>query len=153
MSTSREQRQRQELEAKLARDELDKKGKEELQKLEEGQEISPDLAGHLQPQLGNAALNNLLNRSAPAQSTSSAGAMQTEEVGEESVEAQEEEELKGEELEAPLYGGGASPPEEAPPGVRFCLHHAETTGLPGPAVSVLSPAWWPQSGATPRGGG
>ena len=53
----------------------------------------------------------------------------------------------------PLYGGGASPPEEAPPGVRFCLHHAETTGLPGPAVSVMSPAWWPQSGATPRGGG
>ncbi|MEY3209844.1 MAG: hypothetical protein RIT28_325 [Pseudomonadota bacterium] len=44
-----------------------------------------------------------------------------------------------------LYGGGALPEGLAPPGVRFCLHHAETTGLPGPQVSVLSPAWWPTS--------
>lgn len=109
MSTSREQRQRQELQERLQRDELDKKGKEELKKLEEGQEISPELAGQLQPQLGNAALNNLLNRaSTTAQGHSSAGAAQTEEVGEETAEVQEEEELQGEELEAPLYGGGGS---------------------------------------------
>ncbi|MBK7758171.1 MAG: RNA pseudouridine synthase [Deltaproteobacteria bacterium] len=52
-----------------------------------------------------------------------------------------------------LYGGGALPAGLAPPGVRFCLHHAETLGLPGPQVSVLSPSWWPRSGATPPAGG
>ena len=52
-----------------------------------------------------------------------------------------------------LYGGGALPEGLAPPGVSFCLHHAETTGLPGPQVSVLSPSWWPRSGATPPAGG
>lgn len=52
-----------------------------------------------------------------------------------------------------LYGGGALPEGLTPPGVRFCLHHAETRGLDGLAVSVSPPRWWPAGGAAPRGGG
>lgn len=103
MAIGHEQRQRQQRQDQDLQAQQDAKDQAAHQQLEEGQELSPEQAGHLQPQLGNAALAALLARSGPG----SGGVAGLEEEGhEELVEAQDEEELHAEELEAPIYGGG-----------------------------------------------
>jgi len=102
MAIGHEQRQRQEAPDRAQQD-AQARAEEALQKVDEGQEISPELAEQLQPQLGNAALASLLARSGPDSARADA---RTPEEGEERVEGEEEEELKREEIEAPLFGGG-----------------------------------------------
>jgi len=104
MAVGLEQRNRQQLAEQQARTAQQDEEKQELERLEEGQEVSAQQAELLQPQIGNAALANLLAR-AGGQSAGAASSHE-EEVAEEIVESQDEEELQELEGEGPQYGGG-----------------------------------------------
>lgn len=87
----------------------------DLERVEEGSEISPDAAERLQPQLGNHAVQALLDRtsSTTQSSTGTADLELAEEVG-----RGEEEEFEGGNLEMPnveLGGGGDGVPVEVAP--------------------------------------
>lgn len=101
-----EQRLRQQIAELQARADKDSKAKQELERLEEGQEVTAQQAEMLQPQIGNAALATLLARSTSSSQSASASSGQDEELAEEMVETQEEEELQHEEAEGPQFGGG-----------------------------------------------
>ncbi len=104
MATAYEQRRQQELKKPESERELDPQQLEELQKLEEGQEISAEAAQKLAPQLGNQALAALIGRQGGAQSGAGAEHEEEEEQIEELVEGEDLEE--GMELEARQVGGG-----------------------------------------------
>ena len=88
----------------------------DLERIEEGQEISADAAERLQPQMGNAAVQALLDRtSSTTQSSSGTAELElAEDVG-----RGEEEEFEGGNLDMPTMemgggGGDGSPVEIAP---------------------------------------
>ena len=87
----------------------------DLQGVEEGEEISPDVAERLQPQMGNQAVQALLARtSSSTQTDSGTGVLDmAEDVG-----LSEEEEFEGGDLQMPameMGGGGGDVPVESSP--------------------------------------
>ncbi len=103
MAIGREQRQRLQQEAQDTGQDP-RKLQRDLQKLEEGQEVSAEQAAVLQPQLGNAALAALLARSAGTTGMGADSSMAQEE--EEVEERVEDEEFAEQELDGAVYGGG-----------------------------------------------
>jgi hypothetical protein len=86
----------------------------DLQGVEEGEEISPDVAERLQPQMGNQAVQALLARTSSSTQTDSGTAVL--ELAE-NVGVSEEEEFEGGSLQMPtieMGGGGDIPVEVAP---------------------------------------
>ena len=121
MSISQEQRKKLGLpQTEIADNERERNPS--IERLEEGQEVSPEVAERLQPQMGNLAVQALLSRTASSTQTSTAtGDMElAEEIGE-SVD----EEYKGGDLSLPdlqMGGGGGGdglPGEHMPWEVRF----------------------------------
>ncbi|MDG1483775.1 MAG: hypothetical protein P8R54_29560 [Myxococcota bacterium] len=85
---------------------LQKQNERELEHLEEGQELSADQTATLQPQVGNQAILNLLNRLSDA-SHSISNVELEEEQEEEAQEQEQEEDLESElELRHLSSGGG-----------------------------------------------
>lgn len=87
-----------------------------LERLEEGQELSPEIAEKLQPQMGNLAVQAILSRTASTSQTSTGSADHelAEEIGQ-----QTEEEFAGGDLQLPDMqmggGGGSGTPIESMP--------------------------------------
>ena len=121
MSISQEQRKKLGLpQAEIA--DTEREQSPSIERLEEGQEVSPDVAERLQPQIGNLAVQALLSRTASStQTATGTGDMElAEELGE-SVD----EEYEGGELSLPdlqMGGGGGAdglPGEHMPWEVGF----------------------------------
>ena len=101
MATGFEQRKRTDSKAPENDQKLDQQQKQDLERVEEGQELSADAAQRLAPQLGNQALAALLGR----QGTGKGGAENEQE--EELIEEVGEDKDLDQELEAPQMGGGS----------------------------------------------
>ena len=104
-----------------------------LERIEEGQEIAPEAAERLQPQMGNHAVQALLSRTSSTTQTASSTAELdlAEEIGE-----SKEEEHDGSSLEMPdvAYGGGGDglPVEESPWDVGYLFGGDDDAPPPKP---------------------
>jgi hypothetical protein len=86
----------------LSRAKDPKKELEELEKLEEGQELSQEVAQRLQGNMGNQAIANMVGKGAAK--TGGGVELEEEQQVEEAVEVEEE----GPEMEGPTHGGSGS---------------------------------------------